>query len=218
MTTDTQRRIVLPIARAEAQRLAELITPACHRVEIVGSIRRRCPAVGDAELLVIPRYEAGMFPGQAGDSLLDRRLAELVDLGEFRWGPRNGPRWKTLTSDRVGSPGGGGNSGGLKIDVFIADPWQWGVLMVVRTGPADFSRGCVTQRLYGGLLRDDLKVHDWRVWQTVTTGDGGGERKQLDIAREGEPERLVWFMALETPEERDFFEYLQGGYVPPEQR
>lgn len=215
MTTDTQRRIVLPIARAEAQRLAELIAPACHRVEIVGSIRRRCPAVGDAELLVVPRYEAGMFPGQAGDSLLDRRLAELVDLGEFRWGPRNGPRWKTMTGN-VGPMDGPEQP--IKIDVFIADPWQWGVLMVVRTGPAEFGRACVTQRLYGGLLRDDLKVHDWRVWQTVTSGDGAGERKQLDIAREGDPERLAWFKALETPEERDFFEYLLGGYVPPEQR
>ena len=216
MNTDTppreNPRIVLPLARAEAMRLAELLAPACHRLEIVGSIRRQCPAVGDAELLLVPRYEPGMFPGQAGDSLLDRRLAELIDAGEVRLGPRNGPRWKTLVSDRVRV------ASELKIDLFIADPWQWGVLMAVRTGPAEFSRGCVTQRLYGGLLRDDLKVHDWQVWQIQSSGEVPGFLKQLNTAREGDPERLAWFKALETPEERDFFEYLQGGYVPPEQR
>ena len=47
--------VPLAAARAVAAALRELLEPACARVEIAGSIRRRKAKVGDLELVASPR-------------------------------------------------------------------------------------------------------------------------------------------------------------------
>ena len=54
MTTKT--RFDLRIAEPVAERLVEQLRPYCERIQIAGSIRRRKWAVGDIELLCIPKY------------------------------------------------------------------------------------------------------------------------------------------------------------------
>ena len=92
MSTPTTGRI--PLARAErlAEHIAGLLEPACERIEIAGSIRRRKPEVGDLELLVVPMLVPGLdqmdlfgTPVQAGQTtnLLDARVAELLERGTF---------------------------------------------------------------------------------------------------------------------------------------
>jgi len=44
-------------ARAIAEEVKSLLAPACHRIDIVGDIRRQKPQVGHIELLVIPKPE-----------------------------------------------------------------------------------------------------------------------------------------------------------------
>jgi DNA polymerase/3'-5' exonuclease PolX len=45
----------LPYAEACAARLVEWLAPLADRVEVAGSIRRRCQVVGDVDLVVIPK-------------------------------------------------------------------------------------------------------------------------------------------------------------------
>jgi len=78
-------------------------------------------------------------------------------------------------------------------DLFLQpDPATWGVNLAIRTGSADFARWLVTDRLHGGGKPNHLAIRDARVW------DGS--------------------VALETPEEEDFFEVLGVRWIEPEER
>ena len=62
MSTGT--RVLLAEAAAVADSLAGLLTLACHRLEIAGSIRRGRPDVGDIEMVAVPILDIvpeGMF-------------------------------------------------------------------------------------------------------------------------------------------------------------
>jgi len=81
----------------------------------------------------------------------------------------------------------------LAVDLFsVLPPAQWGVIMMIRTGPAEFSRRLVTPRGSGGLLPDGLRVRDGAIWD--------GEH------------------AIATPEEDDVWRVLGLAPVAPEDR
>lgn len=112
-------------AKAIAEELKRLLEPACHRVEIAGSIRRQKPDVGDIELLCVPRYIDGV-------DQLDREIRALVvrrilrfrrnKLGSQVYGPKN----KLM----VHIPSG------IGVDIFSTTDECWAVSLVVRTGGA----------------------------------------------------------------------------------
>lgn len=90
---------------ADAMRIAEFLKaslePYCERIVIAGSLRRGKPAVGDIELLLIPKYENrpdGLFdtkPVDLADEALSRMLAggkikkRPNKTGVFTWGAQN---------------------------------------------------------------------------------------------------------------------------------
>ena len=82
----------------------------------------------------------------------------------------------------------------IPIDIFCCfPPSQWGVLSVIRTGPALFSKALITQRCEGGkYLPTGMRVQDGRV---IDRG-----------------------VPVETPEEEDFFKLLGLPYIHPEDR
>ena len=84
---------------------------------------------------------------------------------------------------------------GPQLDLFIVTPpAQWGVLFLIRTGPAEYSHALVTPKWHGGLLPSHLQVKDGAVWNRNT-----GE-------------------ILETPEEENVYNLLDIPYVAPELR
>jgi len=84
---------------------------------------------------------------------------------------------------------------GVHLDLFIVlPPAQWGVIFAIRTGGAEFSRKLVTPRKYGGYLPSAYTVRDGAVHR-VDTGE----------------------MIL-TPEEIDFFNLCELGWIKPEER
>ena len=110
-------------AKAIAEVLKQRLEPACERLEIAGSIRRRKPCPGDIELLTIPRY-AGMvdqldlaIKGLMNELVLGYRLNKN---GHRAYGQKN----KLL----VHLPSG------IGVDIFSTDPKCWWVSLVVRTG------------------------------------------------------------------------------------
>ncbi len=204
----TTKRMEYAEALKIANRIAQELGPGVARIEVAGSVRRKQPHVGDIELLAIAQHREGMFPGQPLESLLDPVVKDLIDCGFLGKPIRDGSKWKTLPIEQLG----------LNLDLFIVQPWTWGVMMAIRTGPEDYSRRLVTQRCKGGLLHDTCRVYEGRVWKTTTTGEGPGVRCQMNVAPPGRDELLGWHLAQDTPEERDFFEFVQGGYIEPQRR
>jgi len=198
-------RIPLQHAEMLASRLIQLLHPCCERIEVAGSIRRRRPYVKDIELVAIPRIETGEVIHQASmfgttssamavsTNLLDERLTNLVQhnpaireplmAGERRWGAR----YKKLEVEVKK-----GSDSWLKVDLFSTSADQWGLIYLLRTGPADFSKYVVTRAEQGGPLPPG-----WRV-------AGGWLRKN------GEKYLI--------PEEVDVFEVLGYAWRPPSER
>lgn len=151
-------REVAPVAR----RFVDLISPYCDRLVVAGSLRRRLPTVADVEICVVPRVSTvetvtpdlfgGTLKSERRDTLhwvLDRYLEDgIVEKrsradGATFWGPRA----KYLLYE------------GLPFDVFSAvNDWRkpgavptaehdrFGIMLVIRTGPAGYSHRLVTPK------------------------------------------------------------------------
>ena len=183
-------------AQAIAERLAQEMSPFCARVEVAGSIRRSSAEVKDVELVAIPRWDErpgptpSLFGGEAeqvnllhgwatrdaagaGVRWIKTGTPEVVD-----WEPKpEGKYWRALVDERV------------KLDLFLASPENYGLILLIRTGSAEFSQALMTYakhrtpyHIEGGYLRD----------------------------REGK--------VLETPEQRGVFRSLRLDYVLPRGR
>jgi DNA polymerase/3'-5' exonuclease PolX len=179
-----------------AEKIKTTLSPACDRIEIAGSIRRRAPIVGDIEIVAIPKMcpDLEAQPSLFGEpqkmvSALDPLLEKLVsEKPHFKWGSKNGELYKNF---RVQF-----NSDGAEIalDLFITTPPQWGYIFALRTGPGDFNKAWVTQQSKGGLLPDEYRFE-------------GGWLVGPDGQR------------IPTPEEIDIFGLLgEGQIMAPENR
>lgn len=131
-----------------AQEAVDVIAPYCDRVVIAGSIRRRCPAVNDLEIVCIPRVEGGGFFGD-----IPTRSPEFVEAVNA-WPAIRGKAEDGRYTRRI-------MPAGEELDLFITDPDRWGLILAIRTGSAEFSRrvlaGGWTSRGYhsdGGVLYD----------------------------------------------------------------
>jgi len=161
-----------------ATEIVQSLRLLCERIEIAGSIARQQAEVGDIEIVAIPRKFRLCF-GQPPDPI----LAVLEHAG---WEAiKNGERYKQLLSDKYG----------LALDLFLVlPPAQWGVIKVLRTGPAEFSHWVVTNQKCGGALPDEYRVSEGRVCKKA---DG---------------------TEVPTPEEQDFLDLLGLGWIEPEKR
>lgn len=206
---DTATKTRIPLAEAErlAVEVVEMLRPCCERIEIAGSIRRRRADCGDIEIVCIPKpgetvlpvrhlfdwdRPPGEYAVQEFEDVLDHvtvRCDELVKAGVIAYRlDKNGraafgTKYKRLMYRD------------FALDLFsVLPPAQWGVLFMIRTGPAEFSHRLVTKRTQGGLLPDWYRVHDGAlIW--AETGE-----------------------SIDTPTEESFFEAVGLKWLPPEQR
>lgn len=152
---------------AEALRVAEelqaMISPACKRIAIAGSLRRWKPEVGDIELLFVP------ILSERPDGLFDRRIvdvcSEVVEKlladgvlakrpnvnGHFTWGERN------KLAIHVPS--------GIPVDLFGTTEANWFVSLVIRTGSKE-----TNLRLTNGAIRRGATLNAYG--SGVTWSDG----------------------------------------------
>ena len=167
--------------RVRVEQLAEVIighlAPYCERIVVAGSVRRKAEFVGDLELLAIPKTvnteQAGFF-GEvkaSEESLLDVEVARLLKMGTFRPRPNKqghtsvGPLNKLL----IWAPAG------LPVDLFTTTARNFGMALVVRTGPKDFNVKVMTKLLqlglrgkaYGGISFPDGQEMDCPNEETV---------------------------------------------------
>lgn len=183
------------VARAFAEEAVALLSPACERIEIAGSIRRKAETIGDIELVAVPRMRTELTPGSLFDgpeeiavNVLGERVERLIAQGVLARSPRpaNGERYRRLVHVRSG----------LQLDLFtVLPPAQWGVILAIRTGPAAYSQ--------------------WLVWQARKRHFhvAGGALHRGGLGCGALPCEVV-----ETPEERDLYTALGLPYQPPETR
>lgn len=175
-------------ARIIATNYAGRMLPFCERIQIAGSVRRQQADVKDIEIVLVPKMNQvrDMFGQLVREESALEGLFDTLRRDEGELFLKDGKRYKQIELQGLGYRG-------VRIDVFIVrPPAQWGVILTIRTGPADFSKRIVTQRLKGGLLPDDCYVSEGQVW------------------RNG--------LALPMPEEQDFFALLNMEWIPPEKR
>jgi DNA polymerase/3'-5' exonuclease PolX len=96
-------------ARDIAERIVTALAPACHRIEIAGSLRRRRPEVGDIDLVLIPRSRVA----------LEILIRELYG----RKPEKSGEHYLMLKS-----------FDGIQVDLYLATPATWATLLLIRTG------------------------------------------------------------------------------------
>lgn len=152
-------RFPLEQAARIAAGLLKTLSPACTRIEVAGSIRRRKPDVKDVELVAIPRASRDLFGERIvdGPTELDMMVQALVLDG--RLAPRlnsagvqcMGSKMKRLVSVRSG----------IAVDLFaVLPPAQWGAIFAIRTGPAEYSERLVTLCQRRGLYCREGRLVD----------------------------------------------------------
>lgn len=105
-----------------AEHVISLIKPHCVRVEIAGSLRRKCQYVGDIEIVLIAKpYEVGLF---------ESGVAEIINQWQKVKGELNYGICKY--TQRI-------HQSGIKIDFFFAQEDNWGNTLAIRTGSSDYS-------------------------------------------------------------------------------
>lgn len=157
-------RIPIREAGVVADSVLERLGPACVRLEIAGSIRRRRPSVGDIELVAISKTRRDLF----GDESDEVELLTLLDRSARSWG------WVPV---QRGSKSRRYDLGITTLDLFLSTPETWGVEFAIRTGPAAWSKALVTPRASGGRLDPGLRIAGgWR----VMTDEG----ERVDVAEE----------------------------------
>lgn len=173
--------------RKQAKSLArsliqDLISPTV-KIEIAGSIRRQKPYVKDIELVA---------KIQGTGSPIEKKINLLEAEGKIKI-EKNGQRYKQLVLlDQKGQEL-------IKVDLFIVKPpAQWGVIYLLRTGSAAFSKRFVTE------IKPEFRVKN-----------GVLEKKGLITDELGT--RTI-YQGIKTPTEKAVFRAVGWEYVEPEKR
>lgn len=166
------------------------------RIKVAGSVRRNRDTVGDVELLCIPKRgdpPLDMFQSPVGPArdLLTERIEYLIGegylakrpskVGVFTFGGMN----KLMIHVQSGVP----------VDIFSTDTINWGMALVVRTGPKDFNI-----RMMNRFKAIGMNGHAY----------GGVSIKRTD----GRPGSET----VNCPDEKTVFDLLQWVYQEPEVR
>lgn len=196
-----------PIDREEALSAAhgflETIKHHVTRFEIAGSLRREKESVHDIEIVAAPKFafSLGLFDfdltpneEQNGKNLLHSRMRELLAAG---WINQDRPRKDTKKNPfgekyyriNFSNPDHPNGRPEYPIDLFVViPPAQWGVILAIRTGSAEFSHSLVQKGWPQGISVKGGHLED----------------------RDGN--------TVPTPEERDVFDALQVDWIEPEKR
>jgi hypothetical protein len=211
----------LGYAREMAEALVDLLSPACVRIEIAGSVRRQKARPNDIEIVAIPKIVSftmdffdGGHPTDANE--LNDLCYDLLQQGVLEQRPDNRGHhcWGTGIKRAVFFQG----QDYAPVDLFqVIEPRQWGVIYAIRTGPGDFNRLLVTSRRWGGGCPLDRKVAGGRVWFIDPGREDLARMPATRFARLAEQGEIEATM-IPTPEEEDFFRQMTIPCWLPEQR
>lgn len=152
----TGLRVPLAEARDVADELVTILGLGCERIAVAGSIRRGRADVGDVELVAIPRFEpqdtgdiwGTKQPANTLDLLLDTLLIQGT-LGPHPDDPKRGDRYGKFLH----------LASGLQLDLFRTTEARWGLIYLIRTGPASYSQWLVTEARRRGFHVTGGELH-----------------------------------------------------------
>ena len=156
------------------------LTPFCTRIEIGGSIRRKRSEVSDIELIVIPKttsIPADLF--RLKEVRVPGFIKAIEKYPKIIGDPENGKH-----TIRV-------HPAGIKLDIFICSRDNWGWILMLRTGPAQYNKWLVSR---------------------------GGLKKHGYTSVEGQIVRMSDNVIIPTYEEEDVYKLMKMPYVRPEHR
>ena len=150
----------LQTANDVAKEVNKALWPACERVEVAGSVRRGKLAPKDIEIVFIPKmveFPVDMF-NTAREPATDLVVERMVEQKVLAWDmvvKRNGPRYKRLihVAEKV------------VVELFAAQPDNWGLILALRTGPGDFNKLMVSAPWEGGAMPMDMVMQDGYLWR-----------------------------------------------------
>lgn len=178
----------LASAKVLADQLVERFTTFCERVEIAGSIRRMEPIVGDIEIVCIPRFGEAMPPGEMFKRECNLAINHIKTNAYYTNSSRaykiikGGPRYYQFIYY------------GMQVDLFMTNKKQWGRMLALRTGPADYSKKIAAR------------------WKEMGYKGHNGELVRLRRGIKGDR------VKPEFRTEKEFFDFLGWEYVEPEKR
>ncbi len=162
-------------AQIIAERVRAELAPHCVRCEIGGSIRRKRPEVGDVEIICVPKtIPSGLFKDM---DIRDPGFVSTVG----QWFPVKG-RADIGKYTQLVLPDG------IKLDLFMVTQDNFGLLMAIRTGSAEYSHQILA-----------------RGWTHL-----GYESKGGVLWKDGQPTYIR--------EERELFDLIEVPWCPPELR
>jgi DNA polymerase/3'-5' exonuclease PolX len=169
-----------------AAKILGTVKPYCKRAQIVGSVRREKPEVKDIEIVILDKgvNRARMYENLASyGRFIKPGTSEIVD-----WPPKEDARYLRMLLDE-----------GIKLDIFFAHEDNWGGVVMLRTGSASSSTGC----MYTGFGPSILAL-----WKKKS---GGGRFLNCMFQK---PDGSV----VPLREERDVFDILNIEWVDPRDR
>lgn len=179
-------------AKQHAESLIRTFSPFCERIEIAGSIRRQKFEIGDIELVVIPKIEAKKNQGLGAFlnidtkpkkvNQLEKAIVTMIQHDDCKL-KKNGPKYKELIYPGL-----------YKLDLFIANHDNFGVIYMIRTGSAVYSKMFMTEINKIGKYR----IKDGFLW--LRNGSQGFPQK-IPVKTEKDLFKIVGF-PYKDPEER----------------
>jgi len=150
-------------AKAIAEELVKQLAPHCERIQIAGSIRREKPEVKDIEIVAIPKpYDVGLF--ESGIATVVNRWEKVK--GELPCKYTQRVIYPLHINGDIHVP-----DVSIKLDLFFARPENWGLILAIRTGSAEYSHrvlanGWVSK---GYHSVDGMLFHEKSKWERKIT-------------------------------------------------
>jgi DNA polymerase/3'-5' exonuclease PolX len=196
--------IKLPLKQAQrlANRLVEILTPHCERIDIVGSVRRQKQEVGDIEIVCQPkRINFGLF---ADATVIDPNFFLVLTLFERLMG---NPDNNAARYFKYKIPTGWASPTTINLDLFLPQASDYYRQLAIRTGSVGFSKETI--------------ANGWRKLGWVGTEDGLRREDQVEKKGEKWVCNVPASAIIQPPiweSEKDFFEWLKIEYVEPNER
>lgn len=185
--------MLLTDAQPLADRIVADLAPYCEpgRCVVAGSVRRRKTEVGDIEVVCIPRQVTADLFNEA--TVVMPEFARAVD----RWPAVKGLPSGRYTQRRLPE--------GIVLDLFMARPANWGLILAIRTGSARYSH----EVLAAGWCRQGYHSVDGYLCGIVN-----GLAQRIAVPEEADLFRLAGVPWVE-PEARSLSSPNAPAHLPP---
>jgi len=188
--TTFERKFELADARRVVGELADLIRPACARLEVCGSIRRGTPTVKDADVVAIAEHNLHtILDSLAENGTVIKALYGKEGNQSTRWGPK----YRSMLFQ------------GIKIELWLTSETSWGYIKWLRSGPKEANEYIMAYLIY---KRAPIHFVDGDGW--YSPGNLWHKPKDKWIAEDK--------VQLHIPDEDTFFSLLGMPYLPPNER